>query len=87
MFYNLQNKFLNLINLYVNADGGNSQKFLEIKENIDSKINKLSLQLDDGSFINFNCQFEKLEEINFAFYNEILKINIKDIIPFLMSIV
>ena len=55
MFYNLQNKFLNLINLYVNADGGNSQKFLEIKENIDSKINKPSLQLDDGSFINFIC--------------------------------
>lgn len=87
MFYNLQNKFLNLINLYVNADGGNSQKFLEVKENIDSKINKPSLQLDDGSFINFICQFEKLEEIKFAFYNEILKLNIKDIIPFLMSIV
>ena len=81
ILYSLQKKFPNLsdLSLYF-LNNKKCQTKLEITENEECKINKISLIVFKNENIKFYCNsFENLIKIDFTFNNEI--INIKDCFP------
>ena len=84
--YNLQSKFPNITNLEITSKNFYDNKLsnLEIKENPDSKINKISISGQNKNIKFYIESFENLKYISLNFINEIK--NIEDTFPFFRNI-
>ena len=84
--YNLQSKFPNITNLEITSKNfyDNKLSTLEIKENPESKINKISIS---GQNKNIKLYIESFENLKYIFLNFINEIkNIEDTFPFFRNI-
>jgi hypothetical protein len=84
--YNLLSKFPNITNLEINSKNlyDNNLSTLEIKENPDSKINKILISGQNKNIKFYIESFENLKYISLNFINEIK--NLEDAFPFFRNI-